>query len=165
MIPFRLHWDNLSDDICYIGPDAEEQENAGEFEKGRQMKESEKNPVEKRAHISPANCAKVCEADGLDIPEDEFNDLENDVDRGHLIRELYQEKVDADASGDFRRSRKCFQWRYNQGACCTSRSFKLGKPRHEPDEGKWSSGWFVRGINDWVQERGECTEVEWRTPF
>lgn len=81
-----------------------------------------------------------------------------------------------------RKSRKCFQWRYRDGVCCTSRSFRLGAPRHATweereaakarpgdkggdrgeDDVRWHSGWHVDGIRDWVDAMGEC-EVKWKT--
>ena len=165
LVDLRLDWDNMSEDTCYIGPSGEEQENAGEAEKWHQMPEEQKNTVERRAHLSPATCSKVCEADGIDIPDNEYVSFGNEVERGHFIQDRLEKKVFEDSSGDFRRSRSCFQWRYSHGVCCTSKSFKLGKPRREPGDAKWTSGWFVRGIQDWVHESGNCNEVKWQTPY
>ncbi|EHK27156.1 glycosyltransferase family 31 protein [Trichoderma virens Gv29-8] len=124
MVSFRKDWDNLSDDTCYIAPDEESQKKATQQQRDRQVKEGDKNVVQKYAHNSPAACAKVCEA--------------------------------AD--------RKCFQWRFQKNVCCTAKSFKLGKPKKEKNDGdKWTSGWFVRGINDWIETKGECP-VEWKNP-
>lgn len=156
---FRGSWDNLSDDVCYIAPDAESQNRAGEHEKHRQKPQKDKKAVERHAHESPASCAKVCEAAGLDINEDEYEGMESNVDRSMHIREKYGQRR---KELEFRKERSCFQWRYNRGACCTSRSFKLGSPRREDaDENRWTSGWFVKGIDDWVEARAQCDKVAW----
>lgn len=166
LVSFRRDWDNMADDTCYIGPDDADQDRAGDKEKGRQKSQDDKNAVERNAHISPAACAKVCESAGLDIPEEEFTQLENDVERGHFIRERYLKRVEEDHDGGWRRDRSCFQWKYQKGTCCTSKSFKFGKPRHEDDdENRVTSGWYARGIKDWVDAKGDCEEPDWRKPF
>ena len=157
-----MDWDNLSDDTCYIGEDEEDQNRAGKDAKNRQKKEEEKNAIEKRAHMSPASCARVCEAARLDISDDEFNAIEHETERGNFVREKYEAR-----RGDekFLKDRHCFQWRYHKGACCTAKSFKLGKPKKEDSaDNKWTSGWFVKGIEDWVKARGECKEINWKEP-
>lgn len=160
LLSFRGTWDNLSDDVCYIAPDEEAQERAGEHEKGRQKQEKDKNVVERHAHESPASCAKVCEAAGIKINDEEYERAESNVDRGTLIRAKFDERR---KDAGFRKNRSCFQWRYNRGACCVSKSFKLGRPRREDKiEDKWSSGWFVNGINDWVDARARCDRVDWK---
>ncbi|KAM0519480.1 hypothetical protein ACHAPE_003654 [Trichoderma viride] len=161
MVQHRKDWDNLSDDTCYIGPDDESQKKAPHAAKDRQKKEEDKNAVQKNAHSSPAACAKVCESEGLDIPANQFEKLDTETDRSQLIRSKYDEKT-----GDkgFKKDRKCFQWRFQKGVCCTSKSFKLGKPKREKeDKDKMTSGWFVRGINDWIETQGECP-LDWRNP-
>lgn len=166
LVSFRRDWDNLSDDTCYLSPDPEAQEHAGGKERDRQKPENEKTPIEKRAHESPAACAKVCEAAGLDLPWEELEKIENDVDRGHFIREHYDQRIAHDEDGGFRRDRSCYQWRYQKGQCCTSKSFRFGATKREGnDEDRWTSGWYVRGIKDWIEARGECTEVEWKEPY
>ncbi|KAI6784462.1 uncharacterized protein J7T54_006507 [Emericellopsis cladophorae] len=163
---FRRDWDNLSEDTCFIGPDEADQEYAGDMERSRQRLERDKNPVEKEAHKSPAACAKVCEADKLVIPEDEYAALPNDVDKGHYLRKKYDQRIEEDVDGAFQRGRTCFQWRYHQGACCTSQSFKLGKPRRGAiEEDRWTSGAFVKGIRQWIDATGECSGPNWRKPF
>lgn len=162
MVSYRKDWDNLSDDTCYIAPDEESQKKATGQQRDRQVKEGDKNVVQKYAHNSPAACAKVCEAAGLDIPTEEFEKLETETDRGKLIRAKYDEKAGGDVG--FKKDRKCFQWRFQKNVCCTSKSFKLGKPKKEKNDGdKWTSGWFVKGINDWIETKEECP-LDWRNP-
>jgi len=60
------------------------------------------------------------------------------------------------------KDRKCFQWRYHEGVCCTSKHFSLGRPqRVKPGLQKWHSGWYIQGIQEWIKEAGECKEVLW----
>ncbi|KAG9249973.1 glycosyltransferase family 31 protein [Emericellopsis atlantica] len=162
---FRQDWDNLSDDTCFIGPHQVDQENAGDTEKSRQKLEREKTIVEKEAHKSPTACAKVCEADKLMIPEDEYLALSDDIKKDHYLQEKYEKRIREDVGGVFRRGRSCFQWRYHQGACCISQSFKLGMPRHGAVEDEWTSGFFVKGIKQWIEARGECLHPDWREPY
>lgn len=165
LVSVRRDWDNMSDDTCYIGPDDSDQDRAGDKEKGRQKPQNDKSPVEKNAHVSPAACAKVCESAGLDISEEEFSQLGNEVERGHFIRDQYLRRVEEDKDGNFRRDRSCFQWKYQKGACCTSKNFKLGAPKREEDaENRFTSGWYSKGINDWIEAKGECEEPDWREP-
>ncbi|UPL01311.1 hypothetical protein LCI18_012245 [Fusarium solani-melongenae] len=157
----RDEWDNLSDDTCFIGPEPDAQAKATDRQKGRQKKEAEKTAVQRRAHQSEELCSKVCEADGLDINEEEFTGLENDGLRAALIRKKYEERRN---EKDFHGARKCFQWRYQKGICCIAKSFKQGKPHREAKpEDKAVSGWFVQGINDWITAKGEC-EPKWKIP-
>lgn len=159
---YRKDWDNMSDDTCYISPDEKAQEEAGGHEKGRQRKEEEKSPVEKLAHTSRSACALVCESEGLNISQEEFDNLDSDLERSDFIQARYEQR---EGDTNFKKDRKCFQWRYHQGICCTSKSFKFGKPRPENDKkNRWTSGWFVQGIHDWVDARGECDSVAWREP-
>lgn len=152
----------MSDDTCYISPDEKAQEEAGGHEKGRQRKQEEKNPIEKLAHTSRSACALVCESAGLDISQEEFDHLGTDLERSDFVKAKYDEK---EGDVDFKKDRKCFQWRYHKGICCTSRSFKFGKPRPEKEKNeRWTSGWFVQGIHDWVEARGECDSIAWRDP-
>lgn len=163
LVSFRGDWDNGSDDTCYIGPEDEQQKRAPDHEKGRQKKQNEKNVIERSAHNSAAACSKVCEAAGLDINEEEYESLDSDVMRGLHIHDKYAERRN---DKKFRKKRDCFQWKYNKGVCCTSRSFKLGKPKRENNkEDKWTSGWFVKGINDWIDAKGDCDKVAWKEPF
>lgn len=165
LVSLRPEWDNGSDDVCYIASDGESQDKADDKARDRQKPEHEKSFAEKKAHVSPAACAKVCEAAGLDISEEEYTGLTSDVERGQLIHRKYDGKVNSEKGDDFKRNRSCFQWNYHKGACCTSRSFKLGTPkRQSKDDDKWTSGWFVKGINDWINARGEC-DVEWKNPY
>lgn len=158
----RLDWDNLSDDTCYIGEDEEDQNRADKDARNRQVKEEDKNAIEKRAHTSPAACARVCESAGLGISDDEYNAIEHETERGNFVREKYEERRGDD---EFTKDRNCFQWRYHKGACCTAKSFKLGKPRKEnSSDKKWTSGWFVKGIEDWIKARGECKSIAWKEP-
>ncbi|KAF5967320.1 glycosyltransferase family 31 [Fusarium coicis] len=152
-------WDNLSDDVCYIGFGPEAQGKASDHEKGRQKKENEKNAIEQHAHRSKEHCAMVCEAENLDISEDDYYNLKDDKGRNEMIRSRYSQKK---GNKEWHAGRRCFQWRYHNNVCCIARSFKRGKPRKEqkPEE-KWTSGWFVQGINDWIDAKGDCTP-EWK---
>lgn len=161
LLPYREDWTNLSDDVCYIGPEPEAQEHAGSHEKGRQMEEGKKSVVERTAHASPDACARVCEAAGLDFTPEEYEVLATDEERSEFLRQKYEEKS---SSGDinFLKKRSCFQWRLHKGACCISRSFKLGYPKKESD--KFTSGWFVPGIENWINSQDQCDGPAWREP-
>jgi hypothetical protein len=62
-------------------------------------------------------------------------------------------------------NRKCFQWRYHGGVCCTNRHFTLGKPK-KVKSGSWKhySGWYLEGIQEWIEAAGECKDVMWVMP-
>ncbi|RBR07530.1 uncharacterized protein FIESC28_10584 [Fusarium coffeatum] len=154
-------WDNLSDDVCYIGFGPEAQAKASDHQKSRQRKENEKNAVEQHAHRSKEHCAKVCESDGLNISENDYYGLKDDNQRNEMIKRRYNQKR---GDKNWNASRRCFQWRYHNNVCCVAKSFKRGKPRKEqkPEE-KWTSGWFVQGINDWIDAKGDCTP-NWKDP-
>jgi hypothetical protein len=57
----------------------------------------------------------------------------------------------------------CFQFRYQNGICGTSWAFKLGKPVKKPYEEfmRWTSGWDVKKIDDWVEKQGDCSNWVW----
>lgn len=57
----------------------------------------------------------------------------------------------------------CFQWRYHQGTCATSRTFKHGSPTEVEQRmgDKWISGWNVDKILDWVRTNDECGDFVW----
>ncbi|KAI2624067.1 glycosyltransferase family 31 protein [Xylaria nigripes] len=138
----RENWDNLSDDVCYINPDPEAQERADGSARDHQKNEDEMSEIEKEAWKSPENCAKVCESE---IPEGDADDREKQL------------------------NRSCFQYRWHDEVCCTARSFKLGQPKTKPaDEddvkAKWTSGWYMKGIHDWIDAAGECKEPAWKVP-
>lgn len=162
LLPIREDWDNLSEDVCYIGPDDAEQQRASETERARQRPEIWKDPYERRAHLSASDCARVCETESLSVNITLLDSLDTDEERDAMLRDAYYAEAEKDP--DFVNGRICFQWRYRHGICCTGSSFKLGVPRHEEkDENRWTSGWFVRGINDWIESKGEC-DVEWKDP-
>ncbi|KAF5018536.1 hypothetical protein F66182_9470 [Fusarium sp. NRRL 66182] len=159
--PEHEEWDNLSDDVCYIGFEAEAQAKANDHQRSRQRKENEKNPMEQRAHHSKELCAKVCEGEGLDISEEEYYSLKDDKERNEMIKSRYDQKK---GNKEWHASRRCFQWRYHNNVCCIARSFKRGKPRKEQkQEEKWTSGWYVQGINDWIDAKGDCAP-KWKNP-
>ncbi|KAM0357020.1 hypothetical protein ACHAP4_006727 [Fusarium culmorum] len=154
-------WDNLSDDVCYIGFGSEAQAKASDHQRNRQRKEGDKNAVEQQAHRSKEHCAKVCESDGLGISENDYYGLKDDNERNKMIKNRYNQKR---GDKNWNASRRCFQWRYHNNICCVAKSFKRGKPRKEPKpEEKWTSGWFVQGINDWIDAKGDCTP-NWKDP-
>lgn len=160
----RQDWDNLSWDKCYIAQNAPSQDKAQPDEIKRQVPESEKNAVERRAHIGPKSCSLVCVAEGIDISNEEYDAVYPDEQkRETFVMDKYDERSKVKA---WNKERKCFQWRFHDGVCCTSRSFKLGAPRREKEEAKkWVSGWFVRGIENWVGARGDCGKIEWKDPW
>ncbi|KAF7549946.1 hypothetical protein G7046_g8176 [Stylonectria norvegica] len=161
LVDHRLDWDNMSDDTCYVGPDASDQARTGDRERERQKPESEKNAIERRAHLSAAACAKVCQAAGLPLNDTIIDGLHTEADRDALIHSMYNTRA---GDEDFHRDRQCFQWRYQRGACCTASSFKLGAPKmEEHQDDRWMSGWFVNGINDWIAAKGDC-EPDWKVP-
>ncbi|KAI0402510.1 glycosyltransferase family 31 protein [Xylaria palmicola] len=140
MQEIRENWDNGSDDVCYLNPAPEAQEHADSEARDRQKKEEEMSEIEKVAWKSPKNCARVCETE---IPEDSDDREKN-------------------------QKRSCFQYRWHDEVCCTSRSFKLGEPKPKPaDDNKkarWTSGWYMKGIQDWIDAMGECKEPAWKIP-
>ncbi|KAH8157230.1 hypothetical protein CIB48_g11012 [Xylaria polymorpha] len=138
----RENWDNGSDDVCYVNRDPEAQERAGGQAKDRQKKEDEMSDIEKEAWKSPENCAKVCETE---IPDEDSDNKKK------------------------QRDRNCFQYRWHDEVCCTSKSFKLGEPKPKPADdadkkATWTSGWYLKGIHDWIEAMGECKEPAWKIP-
>ncbi|KAM4065637.1 hypothetical protein HRG_010635 [Hirsutella rhossiliensis] len=167
LAPTRDAWDNLSEDVCYIAPDKQSQDEADVELKAVQKRQAAKTPIERDAHTSPAACAAVCEAAGLDVPERDWAAQTTDEGRAKLLAKLYglESKAAADDAAAFHGKRSCFQWRHHRGVCCTAESFKLGRPRRREKSGgsPWTSGWFVRGINDWIKAKGDCA-VRWHDP-
>ncbi|KAI0141220.1 glycosyltransferase family 31 protein [Xylariaceae sp. FL1272] len=136
----RENWNNLSDDVCYLKPDKEAQDKADGHDKDRQRKEEDLSEVEKNAWKSPEDCAKVCESE---ITGEDANDKQKN------------------------RDRKCFQYRWHDDVCCTSKSFKFGEPKAEPKDDsktKWTSGWYLKGIEDWIDAKGPCDKPAWKVP-
>ncbi|TWU70815.1 hypothetical protein ED733_001691 [Metarhizium rileyi] len=161
---FRKGWDNLSRGTCYVGPEG--QARVSDRIKTQQKPEAEKTIVEKYAHRSAAACAKVCEAEGLDISDADFSSLQTETARGRFVREKYDKKAGSDIL--FHLNRRCFQWKYEKGVCFTSPTFTLGWPAGKPGRGtndhEVTSGWFVKGINDWVDAMGNCA-LDWIEPY
>lgn len=159
---FRKEWDNYADDVCYIGSDSSSQGRASAGAKSRQKAEKDKNIVEKNAHRSAAACSKVCEAEGLDIPEKEYTAFRTETERGRYVRDKHAGRAKGDAV--FAVNRQCFQWKYQNGACCVGSTFRLGNPTEKLDKrNAMVSGWFVEGINDWIDGMGNC-ELDWKEP-
>jgi hypothetical protein len=158
---YRSGWDNLADDVCYISQDQGVLSRADKVLKRRQKNPDEMTYVEKAAHQSPEACARVCEYEGLDVDADLPTDhapIESELQSALRARQRMHEH-----DTDLKLNRKCFQWRYHDGVCCTSKSFKLGTPRRAAqDEPEWHSGWYMKGIEDWIESKGECKEVAWR---
>ncbi len=176
----RSDWDNLSDDVCYLNPDPEAQERAQDFERDRQKPESEMTDIEKDAWKSWENCAKVCESE---IPEDgEFeaamSERRDDDDPAKASdTDAAQDTSPSDWSAreawkkfmnEKKKNRQCFQYRWHEEACCTSRSFRLGSPKAKPETGytkhRWMSGWHLKGISDWIDVMGDCKDPAWKKP-
>ncbi|KAI2627328.1 glycosyltransferase family 31 protein [Hypomontagnella submonticulosa] len=177
----RQDWDNLSDDVCYLNPDPDAQQRADEHARGRQKKEDEMNEVEKEAWKSWENCAKVCEYQ--DEPDEEEWGLRGVVERDEDApgrandTEMAEDSSPSDAAAresrkkymnEKKRNRSCFQYRWHDEVCCTAKSFKLGAPKMAPDSGdskdQWTSGWYLKGINDWIDAMGDCKKPAWKTP-
>lgn len=177
----RQNWDNLSDDVCYINRDPKAQQRADGSLRDRQKDENDMNDVEKEAWKSPENCAKVCGSQ--DVPDEEEWDLHGVVGRNSNDpstandTEVAEDTSPSDAAAreawknsmnEKKRNRSCFQYRWHEEVCCTAKSFKLGAPKAAPDDdnpnGKWVSGWHLKGINDWIDAMGECTKPEWKSP-
>ncbi|KAI1424139.1 hypothetical protein F5Y12DRAFT_715670 [Xylaria sp. FL1777] len=137
----RENWDNGSDDVCYINLDPDAQERADGHDRDRQKGEDEMSEIEKNAWKSPENCAKVCESE---MSEEDSDNKEKRLDRS------------------------CFQYSWHDEVCCTSKSFKLGEPKPKPkgvdSKAKWTSGWYMEGIQDWIDAMGECTKPAWKIP-
>ena len=161
---YRQDWDNLSDDVCYIDQNPDILSRTEGTLKHRQKDPAQMTYIEKSAHLSATDCSRVCEYEGLDIdanlPKDRPptpEELQEALRTGQRLHEH---------DNAFRLDRKCFQWRYHDGACCTSKSFKLGTPRHAgQNEMGWHSGWYMKGIEDWIKSKGGCKEVAWRQLF
>lgn len=181
----RQDWDNLSDDVCYINPEPSAQARAGGHEKDRQKKKEEMTTIEMEAWKSAENCARVCEEE--DVPDDdEWDPKQKTVPRGPDNTESAATASDTEkaedtgpsdeatreqrkqALNDRKKKRTCFQYRWHDEVCCTAKSFKLGAPKAKPSQDKpnerWTSGWDLKGINDWIDAMGECKEVAWKTP-
>jgi hypothetical protein len=185
MSVMREHWDNLSDDVCYINPDATIQGQADEHVKSRQKKETDMTPIEKEAWKSAEHCAHVCSSQDVADEEDDegwvmqvktaardaseadpadANDTEKSEDSAPSDATLREQRKKA--MNDAKKSRTCFQYRYHNQQCCVAKSFKLGAPKAKSQEAKtkWVSGWDLKGINDWISAMGECKNVQWKTP-
>ncbi|KAI0017717.1 glycosyltransferase family 31 protein [Xylariomycetidae sp. FL0641] len=177
----RENWDNLSDDVCYINPDPEAQERIDGQAKERSKVADEMNDVEKEAWMSWQNCAQVCATE--DVSEEDEWDRHEAYERRHEgpamanNTEVAEDTSFSDAAArearkkemkEKKRNRTCFQYRWHDDVCCTSRSFKLGAPKAAPEEGrdkeKWMSGWHLKGIKDWIDAMGECEKPAWITP-
>lgn len=155
MVAAREDWDNLSDDVCYGDPSPEVQMRMDPTLRGRQKPSEELNDVEKEAHLSPDHCARVCSY------EDDENEAASVGEGSEAIRMQSPQKR------QLVEERQCFQHRYHEGVCCTSKSFKLGAPKTvgAPEEEKWYSGWYLKGIEDWISAAGECGEPFWINPY
>ncbi|KAL2755361.1 glycosyltransferase family 31 protein [Sodiomyces alcalophilus JCM 7366] len=58
---------------------------------------------------------------------------------------------------------KCFQYRWQNGLCGLSWSFKLGAPaaKGEEEAAAFTSGWNMRRIKRFLEEMDGCDEVSW----
>ncbi|KAM0287244.1 hypothetical protein ACHAQH_000558 [Verticillium albo-atrum] len=193
MVASRTHWDNLSEDVCYIDPSPLVRKNAEPKTLKREKKDADKNAVEAVAHTSLEACARVCQYEGVeDAYEDALEEAEDEAERdasatpaadnaegqnessglnrqtsSRRMRRQLEQKMAARNPLD----RRCFQYRYHNGVCCTGRSFKLGTPRREAKGNMadkpsdvWHSGWHMQGIQDWIAAKGECDGPRWKIP-
>lgn len=148
MVPRRPQWNNLADQHCMEKP-----EDGGD------------NVIEKHAHESAEACARVCLAEGLAVDAEAYEKLKTDDERDWYLQQRYRRQAPTNKGSSTSKNRRCFSWRYREGKCCTSDSFRLGYPvaaKKEPDA---TSGWFVDGINRWIQEHGQCSSgTDWVTP-
>lgn len=179
----RKDWDNLSDDVCYINPNIDVQLRTDSLLLDRQKKFEEQNEIEKEAWKSPEHCSRVCK--DQDVPDEELEPGEKIVPRRDELTdsatandtEKAEDTGPSDAAArdawhkemlERKKNRTCFQYRWHDDVCCTSRSFKLGAPKSRPADDKpkarWTSGWDLKGINDWIEATGDCTKVAWKTP-
>lgn len=55
-------------------------------------------------------------------------------------------------------NKKCFQYRYKEGACGFGFSMRLGRPVPKEDT---VAGWNLGKIRRWTGKRQECREVLW----
>lgn len=144
LVPRRPRWNNLAEQRCFEKPD------------------DGLTVVEKHAHESPEACARVCLAEGVPIDADAYEKLETDDERDRYLQQRYrQHSIKAGSAS----SQTCFSWRYREGRCCTSDKFRLGYPVSAKKEVNATSGWFVEGINRWIEEDGQCANgTAWVTP-
>ncbi|KAJ2898545.1 hypothetical protein MKZ38_003836 [Zalerion maritima] len=130
------------------------EQDAGQI-KGR-MKTTGANIIENTASGSAAS--RIATA----TPEDEEPPLtEEEQARAKAYLDYQAKKQEVNKK---RREKKCFQYRWHKGVCCTSSSFTLGVPKKSQSDDrkdKMLSGWDLKGINDWIEAIGDC-EPLWR---
>ncbi|KAJ6782732.1 hypothetical protein PWT90_08989 [Aphanocladium album] len=142
LVPRRPRWNNLAEQHCYEKP------------------EDGSNVIEKHAHESVEACSRVCLAEGLNIDEETYEKFETDDEREWYLQQRYRRQSAKSSS-----ERRCFSWRYRDNKCCTSDTFRLGYPVGAKNEDDATSGWFVDGIERWIEKHGQCTEgTQWVTP-
>ncbi|KAL1895159.1 hypothetical protein Cpir12675_003342 [Ceratocystis pirilliformis] len=92
----------------------------------------------------------------------EISRIPKDEEMTPTLRDAYHSaencKAACDSFGD------CFQWRFHNGLCSFSRSFRLGRPHHDDDQGRWVSGWNLSRIQDFIDRESECTSIQWPSP-
>lgn len=141
LVSRRPKWNNLAEQTCFAT-----------------AKDGE-TVIEKQAHESPEACARVCVAEGLEVDEEAYTKLETDEDRDWYLEQRFHRQS---KNNDKPPERKCFQWRYKDNKCCISDNIRLGYPVRAKDEGDATSGWFVEGIQQWVDAHGGCSDgTEW----
>lgn len=172
LVDERAHWDNQADDICYADPDPSFRAKIDEKQKRRFKGEELMNAVERDAYKSRAHCARVCEYEGymdaeVEVDDDELALMKQDADAPRPKKTVLRYTKSTRSPLD----RRCFQWRYHQGICCTGRSFRLGAPRRDVEgnarddpESIWHSGWHLDYINKWIKAKGECEAPRWKVP-
>ncbi|KAL2887013.1 putative glycosyltransferase family 31 protein [Ceratocystis lukuohia] len=92
----------------------------------------------------------------------EISRIPKDEEMTPALRDAYHSVENCKAACDS--FNDCFQWRFHNGLCSFSRSFRLGRPHHDDDRGRWVSGWNLSRIQDFIDHEGECTSIHWPAP-
>lgn len=170
LVESRTHWDNMADDVCYADPDPAVRARL-DVKLTRRIKNSGLNGVERDAYRSLAHCAQVCQYEGYVDAEDQ--DETAITKQGDLAKRapITDKILKAPKGSKNPLDRRCFQYRYHNGVCCTGRSFRLGAPRREVEgnvedkpEDVWHSGWHLDYINEWIEAKGDCPAPRWKVP-
>ncbi|KAH6690608.1 hypothetical protein F5X68DRAFT_229920 [Plectosphaerella plurivora] len=169
LVESRTHWDNMADDVCYANPDPAVRARL-DPKLLKRVKNEGLNGVERDAHKSLAHCAQVCEYEGY-VDAEADDDEEAGITKQNEKRAPTKKVLKYSKSKQNPLDRRCFQYRYHNGVCCTGRSFRLGAPRREVEgnvqdkpEDVWHSGWHLDHINAWIKAKGDCPAPRWKVP-